>query len=366
MNKLKSSGFIIFGRMHFLKILLLSSMTIAQNPLDQVISEVREMHGNPHGNYLIQFTNQHIGNWIVNCSQSFGPNQEIPLVKDDRAHLQNVLNSLNSTHFNLNAVHKHKGYLCDISLNHSQTMRNYIRERLRLSYSRKGNIQPLTLELNVKGSFPIYKRFQVVDISREGLFKQLPYKLQHLLSTLSLTLKEQGLDPRPPAYEISVSDGCLTSSVHKRQVQTDEQENENVTKVESVKGRTPGVKADLIDIINHLLMFTIHTQDMLFKVCEHSLMDFNREICNMDSYYSTHDGHYVIKECCSLQKAYSKPYELPSLSNTLTWSCHDPYYVTRLLGTMAIAISYLSVALCPLVIKWVIPHSLTARISKKR
>ena len=344
-------------------------MTMAQHPLDQLLSEVE---GNPWSNFQKEVTNQQIGDWIVNSSQTFVPYHKNLLVKDDRSHLQNILNRLNSTYIYLNAVHKHKGYLCDISLNRSEIMRNYIRECRRRTDSRKGNNQPIFLTLNLKGTTSysdfVMKVLQVVDISKEGLLKQLPYKLQHLLLTLSFTWKVPPLNFNGHTFEISVSDGCLTSSVHQRQGQTDEQEYENVTKVESVKGRIPSAKADLNNMINHLLMYAIHMQDLLFHMFDDSQMSFNREICNIDyEYKSMHSlNFHRMTECCSIQKAYPKLYKWYQVSSDTGWFCHDPYYVTRLLGMMPIAISYLSIALCPLMIKWIIPHSFTAKTSKKR
>ena len=266
------------------------------------------------------------------------------------------------------------GRVCNISVNGQQIVRNFIREYRREKSEVEFTKDILNVEFNLYGLSIGLLHFKIFNTTREGAFKFLPYYIKDLRDLYGFTSK---LDASSiffsNTYEMDVTEGCLQDAIINI-IRDQYMQEINPTKENITGTRAPEtvlrcghelcqynccllVESDIEKRVSHIFMFVMTSVDMWIKTIQTGLTRPVQVTCTVtvnsieDNIYNSYKP-YTINECCSTGKAHKYPYEFEDgFKNTLY--CHRPYQVTEILAIISLFLSYCTVVVFPLAIKWV-------------
>ena len=279
--------------------------------------------------------------------------------------------SLNQSHYHFSAVNKVNGRVCNISINGPKMIRNFIREYRREIREAEFSKDILRVEFNLYGSTIGLFFFQMFNTAKEGVFKFLPYRIKDLPDLYRFTNHPASPHLFVDRFELDATEGCLQDAVldrmreHYLQEINTTEENTTGTHAADPVSRCADplwhyhwclfVESDLEKAVSHIFMHAMTHIDNWFKMIQTGVYKEDREVCALIlnremGDFSRSYKPYTIYECCSAAKAHPYPYEY-GLKNE--WYCHSPYQVTEILAIISLFLSYITMAVLPLAIKWI-------------
>ena len=351
----------------------------ANSPIQDLFWEVGEMdtfyfselhQAAPIDNYIFQ-DKLVFGNWSATLDFNMGKCYRRPIPENEEKTLQDIIQSLNQSHYHFSAVNKVNGRVCNISISGQQMVRNFIREYRRKVSKVELDKDVLTVQFKLYGSTVGLFHFQMFNTAREGVFKFLPYRIQDLTDLYKFTTVPDSILIFLDRFEMDATEGCLQDAVLDNMKEHLSQEI-NTTEENTTGTHAPDhvsscgypswhyqfcllVESDMERTVSHFFMYAMSFQDLWFRMFQTGYYKANRQVCALTVNKEESDlrksyKQYTIYECCSHVKAHPYPYEDSSMSR---WYCHRPYQVTELLATISLFLSYFTMAVIPLAIKWI-------------
>ena len=362
--------------LHLLVVLLPACR--ANFPIEDLFWEVGEMdtfyfsdlhQAAPTDNFKVQ-DKLAFGNWSATLGFNMGKRYRRPIPETEEKTLQHIVESLNQSYYRFSAVNKVNGRVCNISINGPQMVRNFIREYRRKVGTVEFNKDVLTIQFKLYGSTIGLFHFQMFNTAREGVFKFLPYRIQDLTDLYKFTTVPDSILIFLDRFEMDATEGCLQDvvldKIKERHLQENNTMEENTTGTHvpdhvSSCGQPSWhynicllVESDMERTVSHFFMYAMSFQDLWVRMFRTGYYKVNRQVCTLTVNKEESDlrksyKQYTIYECCSHAKTHPYPYEETSTSR---WYCHRPYQVTEILAIISLFLSYFTMAVFPLAIKW--------------
>ena len=305
-----------------------------------------------------------IGDWSSILKFNMGKGYRRPIPQTEAKTLQNTVETLNQSHFHFSAVNKFDGRVCNISINGEKMVRNFIREYRNQISGVEFSKDILSVEFNLYfGLLVKISYFQIFNKTKVGMFKFLPYRIKDLTDLYRLTSPPPSTFIFSDRFEVDATEGCLQGAVldimkeHYLQEMNTTEENCTDTHAPdhdlrcAVPSRRLLVKSDIERAVSQFFMYAMVYINTLFKMIQTGSFKENQEVCAL-TWNKEEDQYkpYTTYECCSLGKA--RPYSYKD-NSAEGWHCHGPYKVTEILAIISLFLSYFTVTVFPLAIKWI-------------